>query len=171
MSELNTTIKTKRLSINPDYFRNIIFGAEDSLVSTVGVLFGVAAVTANKNLVVVTGLIVIAVEALSMGAGSFLSEESTHAMDKKHKHTDLPWVDGLIMFASYFSFGFIPLAPYIFMQVDLARYASLAVTLVTLFILGYFPTKSFKAALRMATVAGLAALIGFAIASAAQVYI
>ncbi|KKS14240.1 MAG: hypothetical protein UU72_C0051G0009 [candidate division WWE3 bacterium GW2011_GWB1_41_6] len=52
----------------PEYFRNLLFGAEDSLVSTVGVLFGVASSSAyTQQQILVTGLIVIAVEALSMG--------------------------------------------------------------------------------------------------------
>ena len=34
--------RSMRVIKNTGYFRNILFGAEDSLVSTVGVLFGVA---------------------------------------------------------------------------------------------------------------------------------
>ena len=32
----------KLKKINQDYFRNMIFGAEDGLVSTVGILFGIS---------------------------------------------------------------------------------------------------------------------------------
>ena len=45
------------MKINPNYLRNMVFGAEDSLVSTTGVLFGLASSAANKSSILVTGLV------------------------------------------------------------------------------------------------------------------
>ena len=150
--------------IKPDYFRNFVFGAEDSLVSTLGVMFGVASASAyTKSSILLTGLIVIAVEALSMGAGSFLSESSTQEVSDEEKH-DNPVVSGIIMFLSYFITGFIPISPYLIFSVEVGKYVSVAVTFVALYVLGYAPTKSIKSGFRMVLVAGAAVLIGFLIA-------
>ena len=63
-----------------DFVRNAlrdgVFGVQDGLVSTVGVLTGVAAGTGDGRIVAITGLVVIAVESLSMAAGSYLSSKS-----------------------------------------------------------------------------------------------
>src|SRR5262245_46938731 len=58
------------------YFRNFVFGVEDSLVSTVGLLSGVAIAGLAREEIFLTGVILIFVEAVSMAAGSFLSESS-----------------------------------------------------------------------------------------------
>ncbi len=58
------------------YLRNFVFGVEDSLVSTVGLLSGVAAAGVETKTIVLTGVVLIIVEALSMAVGSYLSEYS-----------------------------------------------------------------------------------------------
>jgi len=145
------------------HLRNMTFGAEDSLVSTLGILFGIASTGVfSQQEIFLTGIITIVVEATSMGAGSFLSEESTLEVDKRTKLD--PIKDGLIMFVSYFVAGFIPLTPYLLFEVNLAKYVSIIATLIGLFLLGYLPTKKPKAGLRMAVIAGTAASIGFLVA-------
>ena len=62
------------------YLRNFIFGVEDSLVSTVGLLAGVAAADISQAAILTTGLVLIVVEGFSMGIGSFLAEETTEEM-------------------------------------------------------------------------------------------
>ena len=60
--------------------RELVFGIEDSLVSTVGVVVGVAAGAHDARIVVLSGAVLIVVEALSMAAGSFLSSKSHREM-------------------------------------------------------------------------------------------
>ena len=55
--------------------REIVFGVEDSLVSTVGALTGIAAGTQSTYVVVLAGVVLIFAEALSMAAGSYLSSK------------------------------------------------------------------------------------------------
>lgn len=57
-------------------FREVIFGLEDGLVSTLGVVIGIAAATQDVRTVIISGLVVIFVEAISMGAGTYLSTKS-----------------------------------------------------------------------------------------------
>jgi VIT1/CCC1 family predicted Fe2+/Mn2+ transporter len=56
--------------------REVVFGLEDSLVSTVGAITGIAAGTNNRLLVILSGFVIVAVEAISMAAGTFLSSKS-----------------------------------------------------------------------------------------------
>ena len=152
------------------FVRNFIFGVEDSLVSTVGLVSGVAVAGVDRSTVMLTGLVLIVVEALSMGVGSLLAESSTQEfVFRKGKSLKLPIFGGLVMFVSYFVAGFIPLAPYAFLAVDQAFPLSIAVSLVALFLLGYvsarvFGGRSVRSALRMFLLGGLAigagALIG-----------
>lgn len=150
--------------LNPNQMRNFIFGAEDSLVSTLGILFGIASANEfSKHQLLVAGLITIVVEATSMGAGSFLSEDTIKEAEGE-SNTLNPLSDGLIMFFSYFFAGFIPLAPYLLFDVSLAKYVSIAFSLVALFLLGFIPSKKAKSGFRMVLVAGFAVLLGFLVA-------
>jgi len=150
--------------LNSDQMRNFIFGVEDSLVSTLGILFGIASANEfNKHQLLVAGLITIVVEATSMGAGSFLSEETIKESEGGENKLN-PLSDGLIMFFSYFFAGFVPLAPYLLFDISIAKYVSFAFSIVALFILGFIPSKKTKSGFKMAFVAGFAALLGFLVA-------
>jgi len=70
------------------FIREIVFGFEDSLVSTLGVLTGVAAGTQNVKIVIIIGCVLIAVEALSMAAGSYLSSKSAQEVFENRKRQD-----------------------------------------------------------------------------------
>lgn len=56
--------------------RDVVFGLEDSLVSTLGTVTGVAVGTNDSFYVVLTGVVLVFVEAISMTAGSYLSSKS-----------------------------------------------------------------------------------------------
>lgn len=144
------------------YFRNFVFGVEDSLVSTVGLLSGVATAGVETKTIFLTGLILIFVEAFSMGAGSFLSESSTEDfIEKKEMPARKSIPAAAIMFFSYLVSGFIPLFPYLIFRTPTAVLFSIGLSLVFLFILGLVgaeisKTRRVKSALRMALIGGLA---------------
>ena len=153
------------------FIRNFIFGVEDSLVSTVGLVSGVAVAGVDRGTILLTGLVLIVVEALSMGVGSLLAESSTQELVfRKGASLRLPVTGGLIMFVSYFVAGFIPLAPYAFFEVAQAFPLSILASLVALFLLGYgsasvFKGKRTRSALRMLILGGLAIAAGALIGS------
>lgn len=155
----------KNIEIHEDYLRSIIFGFQDSLVSTTGVIAGVSAGTSNKELVILAGLVTITVESLSMGAGQYMSEKSVHQMDKTGKHTDSLLVGGGLMALSYFLGGLVPLVPIIFLKLPLAATVSIGAALVGLFVLGYakahiVKVNPFKSALEILILGGAATGIG-----------
>ena len=94
--------------------RNFIFGAEDSLVSTVGLLSGIVSAGIIQKEVITSGLILIFVESFSMSVGSFLSERTTEEHYHDFKRAESRTIPAaFIMFLSYLFFGLIPLFPYI----------------------------------------------------------
>jgi predicted membrane protein (TIGR00267 family) len=58
------------------YIRQLVFGFEDSLVSTLGAITGIAGGSQDNYVVVLAGVVIIFVESLSMGVGTFLSSKS-----------------------------------------------------------------------------------------------
>ncbi len=60
--------------------RELVFGLEDGIVSTTGAVIGIAAGTGNKPVVILSGMVIVVVEALSMAAGTYLSSKSKRQM-------------------------------------------------------------------------------------------
>jgi VIT1/CCC1 family predicted Fe2+/Mn2+ transporter len=56
--------------------REVVFGMEDGMVSTLGAITGIATATNDPFTVALAGLVVISVESISMGVGSYLSNKS-----------------------------------------------------------------------------------------------
>ena len=79
--------KKKRLTL-ASVVEEVVFGVEDSLVSTVGALTGIAAGTQNTYVVVLAGVVLIFAEALSMTAGSYLSSKAEAQVWLKHHTRD-----------------------------------------------------------------------------------
>lgn len=148
------------------YVRNFIFGVEDSLVSTVGLLSGIAVTGMAPAQIFATGVILIFVEAISMAAGSFLSEASVEEYETRSTRTSRRSYGGsFIMFFSYFISGFIPLLPYLLFTGSTAFWGSITLSVVSLIILGIVSarlsrTRALVTALRMAIIGGLAILVG-----------
>ncbi|MEK7473172.1 MAG: VIT1/CCC1 transporter family protein [Patescibacteria group bacterium] len=148
------------------FTRNFIFGVEDSLVSTVGLLAGVVAADVPRQTILLTGGILIAVEALSMGVGSLLSESFAEEYVEHSTGTERRSVTGAaIMFASYALAGFIPLFPYVLLERNTAFFASIAASCLALFLLGflgarYFGSRGYRTGLRMLLLGGIAIGVG-----------
>lgn len=162
--------------ITASYLRNFVFGVEDGIVSTVGLLSGIAAVNVPRETIVLTGAVLIFVEAFSMAMGSFLSESSAEEYEEQTNGDSKnifrrSFLDGIIMFFSYFAAGFIPLFPYIVASGNSALPISVGCSLLTLFLLGAFSGRVSRAgiargALRMALIGGLAISVGIIVGNA-----
>lgn len=166
------------------YIREIVFGLEDSLVSTLGAITGIAAGAQNHSIVILSGLVIIAVEAVSMSAGSYLSSKSANeaefALEHDERRVSLgkggdPVRAGAVMFVFYFLGGLIPLAPYFFLRINDAYFPSIVATGATLYLVGAWSAKYTKrsrmrSGLEMVAVSLSAALIGYLIGHAASLY-
>jgi len=63
--------------------REVVFGIEDGMVSTLGALTGIAVGSGEQYTVLLAGLVVISVESISMGIGSYLSNKSQKEADER----------------------------------------------------------------------------------------
>lgn len=156
--------------------RSFVFGVEDSLVSTVGLLSGIAAANVPSHTIFLTGVVLIFVEAFSMGVGSYLSERSEgeylmfHKLQKK-SHSATP--ASIVMFIGYFLAGVIPLVPYLFLPVLYALPVSVCCSLASLFLLGIWTgsvthVRPIRTAIRMFLFGGSAIFIGLIVGLVAK---
>lgn len=161
--------------------REIVFGVEDGLVSTLGAITGIAAGTGSSRVVVISGVVIVIVEAISMGAGSYLSSKSARAaMEAKlSKKPELkqeiqeffPKTHGRsagVMWASYTVAGFVPVLPYIFLPINQSYLPSIVLTGMVLFLLGVWKARvvgesRLRSGLEMLVIAFSAAVIGFGV--------
>lgn len=170
--------------------REVIFGLEDGLVSTLGVVTGVAEGTENQAVVILTGLVVIFVESLSMAAGIYLSNKTENQFlvqrlksrgkrihDLKDHLKELndkrPGQASMFMFVSYFAGGSVPVLPYFFFQPMAAVLVSVLVTVTVLFIIGAVKGRivgipSFRSGLEMMVVSAAAAGVGLVVGRMAR---
>lgn len=66
----------KFLGIEARSIREVIFGIEDGLITTLSVVLGVSGAVANNRIVIVAGIAALLAEAISMSAGAYLSTKS-----------------------------------------------------------------------------------------------
>jgi VIT1/CCC1 family predicted Fe2+/Mn2+ transporter len=151
--------------INQEYVRSVLFGIEDSLVSTTGLVAGVSVGGASKNVVILSGIVAVAIEAVSMGAGEYLSDDALQELDKIKRHKEQPLVSGFLMLTSYLLAGLIPLAPIFIWSYPTSVYCSVLFALIGLFLLGYvkgkiLKTNKLRGAFKILIVGGIATVLG-----------
>lgn len=151
------------------YLKNFLFGVEDSLVSTVGLLAGVAAANVSRGTIITTGIVLIVVEGFSMGIGSFLTEETTEEINGEPTQDFKAIRGGLTMLASYIVAGLLPLSPYFFLNTTAAMPASIVMSLLGLLGLGFGTSLFFHSsrpvyrAVKTMLMGGLAVGVGITI--------
>lgn len=151
--------------IHEDYLRSALFGLQDGLVSTTGVVVGISTGVESKAIVILAAFVAVTVEASSMAAGQYSSEKAVHQMDKTGKHTDSLALGALIMFLSYLAAGLVPITPTIIFNQPQARVLSIVVAFIGLFIIGYIKGrivehKPLRSAVELFIIGAVATLIG-----------
>lgn len=160
-----------------EYIRNFIFGVEDSLVSTIGLVSGVAVAGQSSKNIVLTGVVLVFVEAFSMGVGSLLSENSAEEFEGKKDvalSKDLGYA--AVMFVSYLVSGLVIVAPYMFLEAGQAFWLAITISILGLFILGVWSGKVakvhwLKRAVSMAFLGGVTILLGIVVGKLAGIYV
>lgn len=153
------------------YVRSIVFGINDSLVSTVGFLAGISVAGVPRATIVLTGIVYALVEAFSMAMGDFLSEESAEEYARRKSVKNLhPALAGVFMFFSSALAALVPLSPYMFIASGSALAASAGLSVAALFIVGTISARFSRLpvvwrGVRMALLGGAAIVIGVAVGS------
>jgi predicted membrane protein (TIGR00267 family) len=160
--------RTLRKKQNSLTVREVVFGLEDGLVSTLGAITGIAAGINNAALVILSGLVILAVESSSMGAGSYLSNKTAELTNSQsEKRADLDSVRaGLTMVIAYLAGGVVPLFPYFFLPPMKAIPLSVVLTIIALAGVGIWTGvvtkyRPWKSALEMVVVSFAATVLGY----------
>lgn len=154
--------------LHEDYLRSLMFGLQDGIVSTTGVVVGISIGVNNKAIIVLAALVAVMVEASSMAAGQYSSEKAVHQMDKTGSHTDNLIVGALIMFIAYLLGGSFSIIPIIVFDQPQARFLAIASAFMGLFIIGYIKGylvehKPLRSAFELFIIGSIATTIGVVI--------
>lgn len=142
-----------------------MFGLQDGIVSTTGVVVGISTGVGNKEIIVLAALVAVAVEASSMAAGQYSSEKAVHQMDKSGSHTDSLYVGAFIMFIAYLVGGAFSIIPTIIFDQPIARVFAILSAFAGLFIIGYIKGhlvehKPLRSAIELFAIGSITTLIG-----------
>ncbi len=154
--------------IHEDYLRSGLFGLQDGLVSTTGVVVGISTGVQNKDIIILAALVAVMVEASSMAAGQYSSEKAVHQMDKTGKHNDSLILGAIIMFISYLLAGLIPISPLFLFNFTDTRVISILFAFIGLFITGYIKgkiveDKPIRSAIELFIIGAMATAIGLVV--------
>lgn len=151
------------------YLRSIVFGINDSLVSTVGFLAGISVAGVPSATIILTGTIYALVEAFSMAMGDFLSEESAEEYVSHSNVNDRPSIiSAVLMFISCVLASLVPLVPYVIFASDTALVVSVCLSVFSLFVVGIVSARFSRLPMlwrgaRMALLGGAAIAMGVSI--------
>ena len=142
-----------------------MFGLQDGIVSTTGVVVGISTGVSNKEIVILAALVAVTVEASSMAAGQYSSEKAVHQKDKSGKHTDSLLIGGLIMFFAYLLGGAFSIIPTILFPQEVSRILAIISAFSGLFIIGYLKGqlvdhKPLRSAIELFIIGSIATTIG-----------
>ena len=191
----STSPKAKRKSKEKggDYLRELTFGVEDGLVSTLGFVVGMTTAAVSGRIIIIGGIAEAVAAGTSMAAGTYLSVKSqaeffsylenkikrsgNREAEKKviHSNIENPGKASLIMFLSFMIMAAIPLLPYFFFEAGKALKISILATMLALFIFGAEKTRItkrswFKSGVEMTAIGAIAALAGYLVGVIANIY-
>jgi len=122
------------------YIRDLIYGANDGIITTFAVVAGVTGGALSARAVLIVGVANLLADGLSMGVGNYLSirsHESALAAACRPEEESQPARHGIATFLAFVVAGAMPLAPYVVTAADDTRFLiSIAFTVLTLFAVG-----------------------------------
>jgi VIT1/CCC1 family predicted Fe2+/Mn2+ transporter len=122
------------------YIRDMVYGANDGIITTFAVVAGVTGGALSPKAVLIVGAANLLADGLSMGVGNYLSirsYESARAAQELPEEEAAPARHGLATFLAFASAGIVPLLPYVFVVPAEIRFRlSVLVTFAALFVIG-----------------------------------
>jgi VIT1/CCC1 family predicted Fe2+/Mn2+ transporter len=153
------------------YIRDLVYGANDGIVTTFAVVAGVAGGELSHRVVLIVGAANLVADGLSMAVGNFASiraNESARAMDDLPEEESNPWRHAGATFLAFVAAGSVPLVPYIVPTGDADAFRwSIVATLASLFAVGALRAtvtieRWWAAGLEMLTLGALVAAAAYA---------
>jgi len=128
------------VAIARHYIREIIYGANDGIITTFAVVAGVAGGGLSLRVVLIIGAANLLADGLSMAAGNYLSiraYESVLETQDLPEEEACPFRHGVATFVAFVAAGLLPLLPYMMPVLPIDRFAlSVLLTLLALFLVG-----------------------------------
>jgi vacuolar iron transporter family protein len=121
------------------YIRDLVYGANDGIITTFAVVSGVAGGQLSQLAVLVVGAANLAADGVSMGVGNFLAiraDERAREADGLPELEREPWKHGLATLVAFVVAGAVPLVPYVLLSSNDQLPVSTAATFGALFLLG-----------------------------------
>ena len=128
------------LQIARHYVRELIYGANDGIITTFAVVAGVSGGGLSSRVVLVIGAANLLADGLSMAVGNYMSirsHESVLETEELPEEEAYPFRHGTATFLAFVAAGIMPVAPYLLPAGPVDRFAlSVAITLLSLFTIG-----------------------------------
>ena len=131
---------TTAIGMARHYIGDVIYGANDGIITTFAVVAGVTGGALSATAVLIVGAATMMADGLSMGVGNYLSirsTESARAAEGLPEQEASPVRHAVATFLAFVFAGTVPLLPYLVPLPASASFAmSIALTLITLFAMG-----------------------------------
>ena len=153
------------------YLRDLVYGANDGIITTFAVVSGVAGASLEARTVLILGAANLLADGFSMGASNYLSIRSDEAVrDSRGESIGEPYPlrHGIATTAAFVVAGAIPLLPYVLVAPERRFAVAVVATLAALFMVGALRSsvtalRWWKAGLEMLAVGALAAAVSYGV--------
>jgi VIT1/CCC1 family predicted Fe2+/Mn2+ transporter len=163
------------VAIARHYLRDLIYGANDGIITTFAVVAGVTGGALSSRAVLVVGLANLFADGLSMGVGNYLSirsDEGARAAQDLPEQEASPVRHGLATMAAFAVAGAVPLLPYFWGQSDHSTFRlALGLTMTALFTVGALRStvtsdRWWSAGLEMLSLGAVVAAVAYGVGAA-----
>jgi VIT1/CCC1 family predicted Fe2+/Mn2+ transporter len=128
------------LGVARHYIRDVVYGANDGVITTFAVVAGVTGGTLAPVTVLVLGVANLLADGLSMGVGNYLgirSDERVREAQQLPEQEAFPIRHGLATFLAFVAAGAVPLLPYVLPSMTANLFGtSTVLSLAVLFVVG-----------------------------------
>jgi VIT1/CCC1 family predicted Fe2+/Mn2+ transporter len=122
------------------YIRDLVYGANDGIITTFAVVAGVTGGSLSQVAVLVVGAANLAADGVAMGVGNLLAiraHESALVADGRPEEETYPWKHGAATLVAFVGAGTVPLLPYMMPVAEGQRLSwSVLLTMASLFGVG-----------------------------------
>ena len=129
------------------YIGDLVYGANDGIITTFAVVAGVAGANLAPVIVVILGVANLLADGFSMATSNYLARKSEREYNQKvsgaeeiEKPADHPFKNAMVTFFSFIIAGAIPLIPYLFGVKEDVFYWAIFATSLALFTVGSLRT-------------------------------
>ena len=162
---------TSARGIAQHYLKDVVYGANDGIITTFAVVAGVAGAQLDSRIIIILGLANLLADGFSMGASNFLSirsDESVRRLEGLAVLEPFPGRHGFATFAAFVVAGFVPLVSYVVVSESDPFATAVVLTLSTQFVVGALRSlvtaaRWWWSGLEMLLVGALAAAVAYGV--------